>query len=59
MNSNNKNNMQILHKQNNKALELKRDDKALSITFIGTGSAFTKKFYQNNALVVKEDEHIL
>ncbi|GAB1432055.1 MBL fold metallo-hydrolase [Spirochaetota bacterium] len=51
--------MQTALFQNNKGIDLKRDDKALSITFIGTGSAFTKKFYQNNALVVKEDEHIL
>jgi ribonuclease BN (tRNA processing enzyme) len=31
----------------------------LEITFIGSGSAFSKKFFQNNILVVKGDVHIL
>lgn len=31
----------------------------LEITFIGSGSAFSKKFYQNNILVVKGDIHLL
>lgn len=31
----------------------------LSLLFIGTGSAFTKKFYQNNLLVVKGPDHVL
>lgn len=31
----------------------------LSLRFIGTGSAFTKKFYQNNLLVVKGTDHVL
>jgi len=38
---------------------LVRNDSSLSITFIGVGSAFTKKFYQNNALVVKNNDHAL
>jgi hypothetical protein len=32
---------------------------ALSLTFIGAGSAFTKKFYQTNLLVVKGNSHLL
>jgi ribonuclease BN (tRNA processing enzyme) len=31
----------------------------LDLTFIGTGSAFTKEFYQNNILVVKGEGHLL
>lgn len=31
----------------------------LELTFIGAGSAFTKKFYQNNLLVVKGNDHLL
>jgi ribonuclease BN (tRNA processing enzyme) len=31
----------------------------LSLRFIGTGSAFTKKFYQTNLLVVKGQDHVL
>ena len=31
----------------------------LSLTFIGTGSAFSKKFFQNNLMVVKGGEHLL
>jgi ribonuclease BN (tRNA processing enzyme) len=31
----------------------------LSLHFIGAGSAFTKKFYQNNLLVVKGPDHVL
>lgn len=31
----------------------------LSLLFIGTGSAFTKKLYQNNLLVVKGPDHVL
>jgi ribonuclease BN (tRNA processing enzyme) len=38
---------------------LVRDDTALVITFIGAGNAFTKKFYQNNALIVKGSDHVL
>lgn len=38
---------------------LKRTDQRLSMTFIGAGSAFTKKYYQNNVLVVKGDDHLL
>ncbi|HOZ73123.1 MAG TPA: MBL fold metallo-hydrolase [Spirochaetales bacterium] len=38
---------------------LSRSDDRLSIFFIGAGSAFTKRYYQNNALVVKGDDHLL
>jgi len=31
----------------------------LDLTFIGTGSAFSKKFFQNNLLVVKGEGHLL
>jgi ribonuclease BN (tRNA processing enzyme) len=31
----------------------------LDLTFIGTGSAFSKKLFQNNLLVVKGDGHLL
>jgi ribonuclease BN (tRNA processing enzyme) len=31
----------------------------LSVTFIGTGSAFSKKYFQNNILVAKGGEHLL
>jgi ribonuclease BN (tRNA processing enzyme) len=32
---------------------------ALELTFVGSGSAFSKKFFQNNLLVVKGDSHLL
>jgi ribonuclease BN (tRNA processing enzyme) len=32
---------------------------SLDLTFIGAGGAFSKKFYQNNVLVVKGDSHLL
>ncbi|HET7839247.1 MAG TPA: MBL fold metallo-hydrolase [Rectinemataceae bacterium] len=31
----------------------------LALTFIGAGSAFSRKFYQNNILLVKGDSHLL
>jgi ribonuclease BN (tRNA processing enzyme) len=31
----------------------------LSLTFVGVGSAFSKKYFQNNLLVVKGDSHLL
>ena len=31
----------------------------LDLTFIGVGSAFSKKYFQNNLLVVKGDSHLL
>ncbi len=40
-------------------LSLTRDDLSLSLIFIGAGSAFTKKFHQNNVLVVKGTDHVL
>ena len=35
------------------------NDGVLALKFIGTGSAFSKKFYQNNLLVVKGQNHLL
>jgi ribonuclease BN (tRNA processing enzyme) len=32
---------------------------SLDLSFIGAGGAFSKKFYQNNLLVVKGDSHLL
>ncbi len=32
---------------------------ALSLFFVGTGSAFTKKNYQNNLLIIKGDQHVM
>jgi ribonuclease BN (tRNA processing enzyme) len=31
----------------------------LELTFVGTGSAFTKRFHQNNLLIVKGQDHLL
>lgn len=39
-------------------LQLTNDGK-LSLFFIGTGSAFSKKYYQTNFLVVKGNDHVL
>lgn len=39
-------------------LELTNDG-TLSLYFLGTGSAFSKHHYQNNALIVKGDEHVM
>lgn len=36
-----------------------KNDGRLDLTFIGTGSAFSKKFFQNNVLVVKGESHLL
>ncbi len=35
------------------------NDGALTLTFVGTGSAFSKKYFQNNLLVVKGRDHLL
>ncbi|HUW41424.1 MAG TPA: MBL fold metallo-hydrolase [Rectinemataceae bacterium] len=35
------------------------NDGDLSLTFIGAGGAFSKKFYQNNILLVKGESHVL
>jgi ribonuclease BN (tRNA processing enzyme) len=35
------------------------NDGDLDLTFIGAGGAFSKKFFQNNLLVVKGDSHLL
>ncbi len=35
------------------------NDGELSLTFIGAGSAFSKKYYQNNLLIVKGQDHLL
>jgi len=37
---------------------LQNDDK-LSMFFIGTGSAFSKKFFQTNLLIIKGKDHVL
>ena len=42
----------------NKKLELTNNGN-LSIFFVGTGSAFTKKLYQTNFIIIKGDDHIL
>ena len=41
-----------------KRLELANNGR-LSIFFVGTGSAFTKKLYQTNFLIIKGNDHIL
>ena len=38
---------------------LRSESDDLVLTFIGTGSAFTKKNYQNNLIVVKNDTHLI
>ncbi|MBR4179160.1 MAG: MBL fold metallo-hydrolase [Treponema sp.] len=43
---------------NNTALELINDGR-LSVLFIGTGSAFSKRYFQTNVLVVKGEDHLL
>ena len=40
------------------SLELTNDG-GLSFFFVGVGSAFSKKHYQNNILIVKGNDHIL
>ena len=35
------------------------NDGTLSIFFLGVGSAFSKRHYQNNILVIKGDDHVL
>jgi ribonuclease BN (tRNA processing enzyme) len=35
------------------------NDGSLDLTFVGSGSAFSKVFYQNNLLVVKGGSHLL
>jgi len=35
------------------------NDGTLELTFVGAGSAFSKKYFQNNILVVQGDEHVL
>lgn len=35
------------------------NDGALSVAFVGAGSAFSKRFYQNNILIVKGQDHLL
>ncbi len=36
-----------------------RNEGSLELTFIGTGGAFSKKYHQNNLLVVKGEDHLL
>ncbi len=42
----------------NKKLSLKNDG-VLSLFFAGIGSAFTKRLYQTNLLIIKGDDHLL
>ncbi len=49
--------MKILEMKGSK-LSLKNSGK-LSLFFIGIGSAFTKRLYQTNLLIVKGDDHLL
>jgi ribonuclease BN (tRNA processing enzyme) len=35
------------------------NDGALELTFVGAGSAFSKKYFQNNVLIVQGDDHVL
>jgi ribonuclease BN (tRNA processing enzyme) len=44
--------------QSRKPLGLTSDG-SLDLTFIGSGGAFSKKFFQNNLLVVKGESHLL
>ena len=41
-----------------KKLSLKNDGK-LELFFLGTGSAFTKRQYQTNLLIIKGNDHLL
>jgi len=43
---------------NESALELKNNGR-LSLFFVGTGSAFSKRFFQTNVLIVKGEDHLL
>ena len=43
---------------NNSVLELTNSGR-LSVLFIGTGSAFSKRYFQTNVLVVKGNDHLL
>lgn len=45
-------------RQFNQTIEFTNDGK-LSLFFLGTGSAFSKKYYQNNLLIIKGQDHIL
>ena len=42
----------------NSVLELKNSGR-LSVLFLGTGSAFSKRYFQTNVLVVKGEDHLL
>ena len=35
------------------------NDGDLSLFFVGSGSAFTKKYYQNNIIIIKGNDHLL
>lgn len=47
-----------VRKLKNKPLELTNDGQ-LSIFFVGVGSAFSKKHYQTNILIIKGNDHLL
>lgn len=42
----------------NNSIELKNDGQ-LSLFFLGSGSAFTKKNFQNNLIIIKGNDHVL
>ena len=48
-----------MHEDTTRKIALKNESGALELYFIGVGSAFTKRNYQTNLLVVKGDEHLL
>ena len=35
------------------------NDGQISLFFLGTGNAFSKKYYQNNALIIKGKDHLM
>jgi ribonuclease BN (tRNA processing enzyme) len=47
-----------IRKLTEKPVPLKNDG-VLSIFFVGVGSAFSKKHYQNNAIIIKGNDHLL
>lgn len=48
----------MVKREFNKKLELVNDGQ-LSLFFIGTGSAFTKKYFNTNLLIIKGETHLL
>lgn len=48
----------IIQKHDEKKLSLRNDGK-ISIFFVGVGSAFSKRHYQTNIIIIKGDDHIM